>query len=94
MFVWYQISGDKPFGCICGERFITNSLLQMHRRSTGHVDETVNYLSTLPSNSVNNPHRKWNETDGKRTGITATLSSLQQHTDQDAQSHSIPTQLD
>lgn len=58
----------------------------MHRRTTGHTDDTLNYSLTLPSNSVNNPHRKWNETDGKRTGITATLSSLQ-HGDQDANSH-------
>lgn len=85
-------TGDKPFGCICGERFITNSLLQMHRRSTGHVDETINYLS-LPSNSVNNPHRKWKETDGKRTGITATLSShLQQNVDQDEKLTTVFTQ--
>lgn len=63
----------------------------MHRRSTGHIDEPVNYLSALPSNSVNNPHRKWNETDGKRTGITATLSSLQQHIDQDEKFHTTPT---
>lgn len=60
----------------------------MHRRSTGHSDEIVNYLSTLPTNSVNNPHRKWNETDGKRTGITATLSSLQP-VDQDGKSQSV-----
>lgn len=89
-------TGDKPFGCICGERFITNSLLQMHRRTTGHIDDAVNYLSMLPTNSVNNPHRKWKETDGKRTGITATLSSLQQqHADQDGQIgklETIPTQ--
>lgn len=65
-------TGDKPFGCNCGERFITNSLLQSHRRSAGHTDDAT---ITLPSNSVNNPHRKFNINDGKRTGITATLSS-------------------
>lgn len=29
----------------------------------------------LPSNHVNNPHRKFTENDGKRTGITMNLSN-------------------
>lgn len=66
-------TGDKPFGCYCGERFITNSLLQSHRRSAGHMDDSK---IPLPSNSVNNPHRKFSANDGKRTGITATLSGF------------------
>lgn len=66
-------TGDKPFLCYCGERFITNSLLQQHRRTNGHLEYVDNSLASS-SNSVNNPHRKFNENDGKRTGITATLS--------------------
>lgn len=65
-------TGDKPFGCYCGERFITNSLLQSHRRSAGHMEDSS---TALPSNSVNNPHRKFGSNDGKRTGITAALSN-------------------
>ncbi|XP_055309178.1 zinc finger protein 600-like isoform X2 [Sitodiplosis mosellana] len=70
-------TGEKPFGCLdCGERFITNSLLQQHRRTAGHVDQHSNNSSApLPTNSVNNPHRKWNPDDGKRTGITAILTN-------------------
>lgn len=67
-------TGDKPFSCgYCGDRFITNSLLQMHRRTTGHIENPTS--SSLPLNSVNNPHRTFNVNDGKRTGITATLTT-------------------
>ncbi|XP_031621230.1 zinc finger protein 420-like [Contarinia nasturtii] len=68
-------TGDRPFICECGMRFITNSLLQQHRRTTGHIDHTINSSHPLPTNSVNNPHRTFNIHDGKRTGITATLTS-------------------
>lgn len=67
-------TGDKPFGCsCCRERFITNSLLQQHRRTTGHSEMEIGF-NPLSSNSVNNPHRIFGTNDGKRTGITATLS--------------------
>lgn len=61
----------------------------MHRRTTGHIDDAVNY--SVNANSVNNPHRKWKETDGFRTGITATLSNLQQHIEQDEKFCTGPT---
>lgn len=67
---------DNNFIEILFQGFITNSLLQQHRRASGHIDHHSNNSSIPTStNSVNNPHRKWNPDDGKRTGITAILSN-------------------
>lgn len=69
-------NGDKPFICECGDRFITNSLLQKHRRTQGHIDESADAELKLPHNHVNNPNRKFTENDGKRTGATKNFASV------------------
>lgn len=69
-------SGDKPYVCgVCGERFLTNSLLRQHRKAQAHFEEATQERQ-LPVNSVNNPHRSFSANDGgKRIPIVGNAAA-------------------